>query len=753
MSECLKLGTWDCLVKGQFGGLPVFQMYAPLYFVVAAGLWLMVGKIVSLAFVMKGLVFIGVLSIAPALWYFARAFLGRSAARWTMALSPIFIFYPYALAVFGIGAGGSFLVGLVPAAFGIPLVFFWLGALKEMTDEPRLGRAWWTSLVLGAALALMHTMSLIFGSVLAGLLFLYRGADRGALRRFVGVGLATVGVTAFWLLPFAKYSRLSPGVPIPDIPIAWWEAILPWRVEMGWPLAIFIAVATLAGVYLAVRRQAWVFLTMFGGAWLFFFSRLFLNTALPELVIHYYRFLAFLAALGLVSSGLAVSWLWETARAANKRNGWYVACGVAIVVMMSAFLLMSDYREATGRERVLDAKVIWEPSELPGYEAIGQLTSVMAKEGNSGRIAVEAPGLMSSFVYGSDYFLAAVLQFEQGRSMSNGLYSETGTLAPFLLSAQNELTAGYQGLRVKEYIRLIKAYRAQPTASFLGRLADLGVTHQVFISPEKAELVRATGVEDEVASTPDFAVFRARAARPLVSAADHKPLVFLSAYGNLAFRDLAMALFAGERTYDTLVVEEDRRASEWPEAALAQERFGGVIVDAGCLDGAAVGEIESLKLPVIYLNRSAQGDGCYGEEPTFEAMNAATSMEGRKWPKGWEKLWEDVAKLREANLLPSAAAPQLLTDDRKQLEFMSAGTGPVVINYGYFPSWHVTAGATGIYRVTPDRLLVYPDGTGTVRLQYGGSTLQRASLAVTAVTSLGLAALAWHLHRSRRQGK
>jgi hypothetical protein len=746
MAQCLQGGHWDCFVSGQLGGMPLFELYAPLFFVVTAGLWLMTAKLVPIYFIMRALVFLGVFAVAPALWYFARAYLDERAARWALALSPLYIFYPSAHGLFGLGAAGAFMVGLVPAAFGVPLALVLAGALKNATEAPGRGRAWWVATLAATALALTHTMSLLFGALVSGLLFAWVAASGklSAAWRLLGIAAAAFGLVAFWLVPLAAYSGISPGRPIVDVAIAWWSAVFPANIVMGKPLAVIVAGTSLGGLYLCVRRRHYALLTVMLGAWTFFLCRHAVHAAFPSAVIHYYRFGAFLHLFGLAASGLALSELSSWAAARQARGRLYVVACTVIVVLMGVFLFDAKFQDEQDGKRVLDSRIVWSIEDLPGATLASDVVSSLSDERGVGRVFVESSEILGAAMFGSHYYLPARLANELHLATSTGLYVLNSTLTPFYYAASSELTAGPESLRAGETIRAIRAYRQQPVSAFLGRLADLGVTHQVFITPEKVGEVRAAAVEEEIVATPEFSAFRSRTARPLVSAAHHDPIIFASAYGDVTFRELAMALYAGERTYDALVIEEPRPVERWSPDLLKD--CGGIIVDAGRLDERQLDQWRALGVPVLALNSEAGATPKLAVIKAFEPMTSQTILGERAWPDGWETLWQEVEGMVAQARRP-ASVVELVKDDGRRLAFKTHGAGPVVVNYSYFPSWQVTDGADRLYRVTPDRMMVMADGAGEVTLAYGGTTLQAISLGATLGTVMILAWLLWHDRR------
>ena len=94
MAEYLAQGQMSGYLHEWLGGLPLFKFYPPLFYVLTTGFWLATFKAVPLAFVFRLMIFLSVFSAAIGLWFFVRVFVGRFAARWAIALSAAFIFYP-----------------------------------------------------------------------------------------------------------------------------------------------------------------------------------------------------------------------------------------------------------------------------------------------------------------------------------------------------------------------------------------------------------------------------------------------------------------------------------------------------------------------------------------------------------------------------------------------------------------------------------------------------------------------------------
>ena len=90
--------------------------------------------------------------------------------------------------------------------------------------------------------------------------------------------------------------------------------------------------------------------------------------------------------------------------------------------------------------------------------------------------------------------------------------------------------------------------------------------------------------------------------------------------------------------------------------------------------------------------------------------------------------------------LPPVVVRDITTDD-DEIAFTVDQIGvPVLVKTSYFPNWKVD-GAEGPYRVAPNQMVVIPTST-SVRLHYGRTGMDYASMGLTAVGLVGLVLLA-----------
>jgi hypothetical protein len=114
------------------------------------------------------------------------------------------------------------------------------------------------------------------------------------------------------------------------------------------------------------------------------------------------------------------------------------------------------------------------------------------------------------------------------------------------------------------------------------------------------------------------------------------------------------------------------------------------------------------------------------------AQKKCTGSEGNEW--SW--LTQNGP---ENKPLPEVKVSNIEAGD-DSISFDVDRTGvPVMVRVSYFPNW-VATGAEGPYRSTPNLMVVVPT-SNHVELNYGGSSLETVSYALTALGLLGLVGL------------
>lgn len=741
MAEFLASGHVTGYMTEWLGGLPLFQFYGPLPFALTAGTWLATGKLVSLAWLFRLSIYLSVLAAVAALWFFAATFVSRAAGRAMLALSPLFVFYPMALSTFGIGATGAVWVGLISSTVGSALVLVWVSFLERVRRHPD-GRADFLLAVLaGAALITTHVLSFVFGAVLVACWLLTLGRDVRAWARAAAVGAWSVSLAAFWLLPFAATVGMSSGAVRGEGQLTrpFFLDLFPFHLPyLNVAAAIFLGLA-LVGLVVAYRGGHRRLLVLLAGAVAFFLLRGPLADLFLTVGIHYYRFLVIVYSLVLVVASVGLTWLWGVWAADFPRRRAYVTAlaVIAVALYASAFNVV----EPEPGEAVAFSRVNWQASDFE-LDADGRrVTEMLGRQDDVRRVHVELPMLDGLVRLGSLSYFNAKLPLENSQSTILGLYMESGPLEPYISPVTNTLQGGWVPVWGQETLRRLLPFMNQGKLIQLGRLASFGVNYVVAYSDELAETLAASGRAEEVGVAGPFRVFRLAGAAPLAYAAPARPGAYLSGYGGPTWRGFASVLFAFPETYDFPVVEEPRRLAQVTDAELARLAF--VVVDGSRLTDAELARLAASGLPVVYWDASYRTTAAARDNwrlvPAPEDV-AASEKRYDVWPVGWEELAGAVAALREE----SPAEPVGIEEFTGRRIRLAAGSAPVVVNTAYFPYWQVDSGAARVYRVTPEKMLVFPDGGGEVVLEYRADGLKKFSVALSWIS---LAALAFYAAR------
>jgi hypothetical protein len=706
MAEYLSAGKLSGYFHGWLGGLEMFRFYPPLFYAIVAGAWLVTFKAIPLALLFRAAAFLAVFGTSVSLWLFVWTFFGRAAGRWALALSPALIFYPSAYSMFGVGGGAAFWVGLIPNACGLALIFVWLTLLERWRQTPTAGRfAAMTS--VGAALALTHSLSLIFGGVLFLIWLAVNWRKDRRVSRAVWSLALSLALAAFWLLPFLAGLSLTAGSERGETnSLMYLLAIFPFHIpylEVG-----IIAVISLAllGTFILVKERKYGLLALWLGSILFFLLRWPLSRVLPSVGIHYYRFLAVVYVLQLAVAAVGADWLWQRWAEGTTRRRVYLAV-LAVLVAISYFSAFDLLDRASANQDSWRRPIAWDWAEFEGNEEAEALVSRLAQLKDANRIQVEMPIDVALTDLGSHFFFATRLPAANGQRSAAGLFVESAPQTPFLLSAVRTLQPGVNRIWGDERLRLIKPFVDQPKAVQLKRLGLFGINYLVATSPEMARQLEQHEGAEAVGAVGRYRIYRLMEARPLAYRLEYWPAVYLSDYGQADFRDIALTVFAGEHSHDKPVIESRLTINAFVEQGGAD--YSAVIVDGHDL---AVGEANSLKLlavPVIVLNPNAAVRSAVADEAgnlrlidQYQVVSKNSRRLWPDWPAGWAELQKELADL---NWVPFVSDRDLTVLEFSNQRVRFSDGGPLVINSGFSDRWQ-TDGGQPISRLTPDRLFV-----------------------------------------------
>lgn len=250
-----------------------FLFYGPGFTVLVGLLRVVTFGLLSVAGAIKVLAVASLVAVGPAAAFAARSVALSRRAAGVAAVLAVAVDNP-----FGLGITSLFGIGLLPSQVAAVLTLLAFGACVRAATGA--GRAWWgPAVALAAAVALTHLISALILAVLLALALPFlpvparSRAGAGArdvvvratrsIARLAGVGVAAVGVSAFWLIPLVAHRSERGTVttwatpPIGDRLAAVWRGeILFDPVVSRLTLAGLAAAAALAATTLLRRSGA-----------------------------------------------------------------------------------------------------------------------------------------------------------------------------------------------------------------------------------------------------------------------------------------------------------------------------------------------------------------------------------------------------------------------------------------------------------------------------------------------------------------
>lgn len=199
-----------------YNGFVPFLFYPNLFFVLAGSLYHLLGRLVSLLLIFKLFTASAYALLPPAMYVMARCYRFTRFAALCAALCTLAVSAPH-----GIGLQALFTIGLVPQSFALPLFLLGLGGFHlGVTVGGRFlpiaailcALVIQTHFISGVYLALACTVYLVVACVM-------HRRPRLTIRRAMGIGLLTAGISAATLIPMVVHQSLrGPGTGWGDLP-------------------------------------------------------------------------------------------------------------------------------------------------------------------------------------------------------------------------------------------------------------------------------------------------------------------------------------------------------------------------------------------------------------------------------------------------------------------------------------------------------------------------------------------------------
>lgn len=729
MTEYLFHGHITGYLNEWLGGIPLFQFYAPLYFIIVGGFWLLTFKLVPLFLLFRISIFILIFCFSVSFWYFLKSYFGRQVAMWGIPLSAVFIFYPKIYSVFGIGAGAAIWAGLITSMAGIIFVLLWLSFLENLRKRPDSEIYFLLTALSIAGLILTHTLSFIAGLIFFGVYFIFNIRDKKIVLRAPVTFFLGLGLSAFWFIPFIANNQLSSAEirGAWDLTISPFYLLFPLKIPyLGFGSALLFVLA-FAGLYLLIKERKFIAPLLFGGIVLFFIARTQFSLFFSEFTVHYQRFLPFIFIFILAGASYALNWLWQYWAETAPRRKAYLCLLVFFLVF--DFFYTFDIKTVISNDTDSNRQpLLWQWNDFEYADEAKKLLVDLKELKDSERIFVQLPPTEGLGYLGSLHYFSSELPLQNNQSIINGLYVESSPLTPYIMPVIDALTSGQVQAYGDMRLQLVRPFYEQDFKIHLARLKKFGVNYVVAYSPGFAVKLEGTGEALKVGGTEHFKIYKISGAYPLAYGAKFKPAIYLNLGGGPSFRDLSMALFAGEKTFDYPVAEGKYKISHLNKDLLND--FSVIIVGGKNLDEGDIKALNDLGHPLVILNN-------------FETISKLRKTAYKNWPSGWAELMSAMEANMSNFIIEDPGA--LNIEEYSGEKIRISGQGPVIINGGYFPYWQYESCATcKVWRVTPDQMLIFADGEES--LVYKADATKKNSVIVSILALLvwlGYAAFIW----------
>jgi hypothetical protein len=317
---------------------------------------------------------------------------------------------------------------------------------------------------------------------------------------------------------------------------------------------------------------------------------------------------------------------------------------------------------------------------------------------------------------GSIHFFNTALPLANNQSSLFGLYAESSWQVPFIFPTTNLLTGNNMIWGRVRDLAFNDYFNKQDAAAMVKRLQLFGVDYLLTASKFFDDQVQKIPQASLVNELDIYRIYHLAGSRPLVYPAAHQPGLYVNGGGS-DFREFALGWYSVPDLLDKPIAEWPKSATELDQAAVAPFSFLVVAVPANS-DKSLVQKLENFGKPLLIVHAGTSTVSLTDPQRGIYEINGFRPVAGYYGSSdfvqpditGLNSLRDFVLKYAAPNgLASSTPAISVWTDNR--LSF--SGSGPVIINLGYFPYWQAASGAT-VFPVTPGQMLVFVKGTTTL---------------------------------------
>ncbi len=715
--EYLPQGHIAGYLQNWLGGMPLFQFYAPFYFLVVALLYKITFGWIALALLFKLSILFILFFFVFCFWYWTKAFFGKDVARWAIPMSLLYIFYPKVYGVFGIGAAAMIEIGFISSTLGICFIFLLLGFVKKYKDTRLYIYSALASVII-FLLIFTHTLSSLWGLFFVFVYVLFSLKDRYFIKNIIYIGLLGVGMSLFWLVPFVFNLNLTYG----DIRDISWIAnplfpVLPVRASYYIIISVVISIFSLLGLYVVVKRRYFYILSLFIFSVFFIILGSYIPQLLPNFTMHYNRFIPIFFVIVLTYVVLGIDFLWSSwgSKTSDNKSLFVV---IIVLVAIQSFLFF-DYQVVDDKNVRIPLVYSWNvyPLVNDADDVIKKLSTLPDVR----RVFVEVPSQEGLQLLGSYNYFTSQIPLKNNQYVITGDYVESSVLTPLVLPTIKFLTQGQYRIWGEDKITTIGNFSNQDDIFYLKRLQLLGVNYIITSTSRLYNVLSNYQNAEFVDGNNYFAIFRLNNSRPYVYQSSYKPVLFLEG-NNLSFAEAEKILFVSDSTYDIPLVKVDKKDL----TALDNfDNFSALVVSGDDIKTDDYNFYISLDLPLIFIgNFDVDKFDIISQNITviknIKSLTLNNSVFYSQLPQGWQEFQEVIISMVETQSVDGSSKMLLFNDNDITLQ----SKGLTFISSNYSPYWQ--SKNSQVFRANLGSMLVV--GEGTISLQYKADVLKKIAI-------------------------
>ncbi|MHB8289414.1 MAG: hypothetical protein ACYDEY_09295 [Acidimicrobiales bacterium] len=690
----LRLTGWS---PEWFAGFPVFTFYFPLPSLMIA----LVSYLIPYNIAFKLVTALGSLTLPLAAWAFGRLFGARRPVPECLAVATLPFLFDQTYQILG-GNIASTLAGEYAFSLSLSIAFVFLGLVSRGMQT---GRHRASAALLLALCVLAHVVPAFYAAA-GAVVITFMSPSWRRLRWSVTVGMTSLALVAFWMLPFVAEIRYTSNMGWVNV-TNYVHRLFP---EYRWWVLVLAVIGALGAV--VWKEKVGIFLVIMAGISVLGFrfapqSKLYNARLLPFWVVSEYL----LAGFGFAFLATSCIQLWRRSSrgvAGESRSGsgtegnvvpsgakravpgavsvplaaLVLGCAVVLVpltVGMPASLLTRNQGVLAPAKSYVSSWVNWNYTGYqgkPAYREYSSLMGTMARLGKRygcGRAMWEYSSSLNRF--GTTEALMLLPYWTHGCIDSmEGLLFESSATTPYHFINQAQLSAH------PDYAMVGLPYPPLQVTQGVEHLQMLGVRY--FMASSK--VVRAAAARDPA-------------------------LTLVAKSGPWRYPP---GSYGGTYTWDIYLVHDSSTVV-------------GLHTQPVVARGIAVGGKAWQQASVSW----------YDDPARWSVLMAASG------PSSWPRVSRSDAHSPVRSVRYAQVSHIVTSSDTIRFHVNVTGT-PVLVKTSYFPNWHAS-GARGPWRVMPNLMVVIPTSRSVV-LHYGYTPVD---LVGSAITLIGLACTAWIARR------